>query len=143
MGKSTWSGPIQAGNKDGGALGQVVLVQSFDFTEADLAAPFATDIVLPAGARILDIFVDTPVIFDGADTLELGDGTDADAIADIAALNGAARITAARDVPQTLFGNDLAAETTITVTASGSTSTTGEGVLTVKYQQVQNAVPAN
>lgn len=138
MGKTTFSGPVRAGNKDV-AVGQVILQQQQVIGFADIEAntdTFQTDIVLPAGAHILEVFAENIAAFSGAATLEVGDGTDADAIADIGALNAATRVVGTFDQAQKTFSAPLADEVQITLTRTAAvTLTTGTMVFTVHYAQ--------
>lgn len=138
MGQTTFSGPLRAGDKDV-AAGQVVLQQQQVIGFADIEAntdTFQTDIVLPAGAHILEVFVENIAAFSGAATLEVGDGSDADAIADIAALNGATRIVGTFDQTQKTFCAPLASQVQITLTRTAAvTLTAGTMVFCVHYAQ--------
>lgn len=142
MGNTTFSGPIRAGKKDV-AVGQVILQQEQVIGFADIEAntdTFETDIILPAGAHIIDVFAETITAFSGAATLEVGDGSDPDAIADIGALDGATRVVGTFDQDQKTFSAPLASEVRITLTRTAAvTLTTGEMVFCVQYaQQVPN-----
>ena len=76
MANTTFSGPIRAGDirdttgttlgQDVANVGQVVLAQSFRFTQAGLATSANTPIVIPANSQIVEITVYIDVAFDGA-----------------------------------------------------------------------------
>ena len=105
MSFSTFSGPIRSGTVRIGSsenCGLAVLMQS----KALPAAAGATTVaILPAGAQILDIIVDTTTVFDQATTLKIGDA-----------------------------GNDDLFVTQTTITTAG-TATTGAARVTIMYAQ--------
>jgi hypothetical protein len=78
MGKTTFSGPIRAGNiynTTGTTLGDnvknvgsVVLVQHFPITQAGTATALGTDIVLPANSHILNMQMVVTAAWSGAAT---------------------------------------------------------------------------
>ena len=83
MGKTTFSGPIRAGNianTTGTTLGEnvknigsVVMVQVYAVTQAASATALGTDIVLPANSHILNIQMLNTVAWDGvASTMSVG-----------------------------------------------------------------------
>lgn len=78
MGKTTFSGPIRAGNiydTTGTTLGSnvknvgsVVMVQHFPITQAGTATALATTVVLPANSHILNMQMIVLTAWDGAAT---------------------------------------------------------------------------
>ena len=78
MGKTTFSGPIRAGNiydTTGTTLGtnvknvgSVVMVQHYPITQADTATALGTTIVLPADSHILNMQMVVLTAWDGAAT---------------------------------------------------------------------------
>lgn len=82
MGKTTFTGPIRAGNilqTSGTTLGQnvknvgsVVMVQTFPVTQAGSTAALATSIVLPANSHILNIQIVQTTAWAGTTTVSLG-----------------------------------------------------------------------
>lgn len=78
MGKTTFSGPIRAGNifdtsgttlgKDVKNVGSVVMVQTFPITQAGTATALATTIVLPANSHILNMQMVVLTAWTGAAT---------------------------------------------------------------------------
>ena len=82
MGKTTFSGPIRAGNiydTTGTALGtnvknvgSVVMVQTFPITQAGTQTALATPIVLPANSHILNIQVLQTVAWATTTTISVG-----------------------------------------------------------------------
>lgn len=78
MGKTTFSGPIRAGNildttgttvgTNVKNVGSVVMVQTFPITQAGTATALATPIVLPANSHILNIQMVVTAAWDGAAT---------------------------------------------------------------------------
>lgn len=80
MGATTFSGPIKAGTVREGAsrnTGSVVLCQTYSPALGSKAAANHdfTAMVLPAGARIVDIFVDQTVVPGGSSTTTISAGT--------------------------------------------------------------------
>lgn len=82
MGKSTFSGPIRAGNiydTTGTELGtnvknvgSVVMVQTFPITQAGTTTALATPIVLPANSHIMNIQVIQTVAWATTTTISVG-----------------------------------------------------------------------
>lgn len=78
MGKTTYSGPIRAGNirettgttlgTDVKNVGSVVMVQHYPITQALTATALATTIVLPADSHILNMQMVVLTAWDGAAT---------------------------------------------------------------------------
>ena len=78
MGKTTFSGPIRAGNiydTTGTTLGtnvknvgSVVMVQHYPITQADTATALGTTVVLPADSHILNMQMVVLTAWDGAAT---------------------------------------------------------------------------
>ena len=78
MGKTTFTGPIKAGNilntsgttlgKDVKNVGSVELVQHYSLTQAGTATALGTQIVLPANSHILNIQMLATAAWTGAAT---------------------------------------------------------------------------
>lgn len=136
MGQTTFSGPLLVGKKDTNEIGEMLLTQEYDLVYTQTGAAFATDIVLPAGARIVDIYLDITATFNAATTLEIGDGTDADKYADFSSLlaAGAGRLVGSYDAAQIVAIGDIgASDVTITVTPTTESASSGAGTLVVTY----------
>lgn len=134
MAFSTFSGPIRSGTVrygDGINTGVVVLVQA-----ADLELASSIPCVLPAGAQILDIFIDVTTTFTTGATLAVGDGVTADkyvtAITTPAAGRQSITFTAAQ---LTAMSNIGTSDVSVTVTMAGTTAVAGAGFITVVYAQ--------
>lgn len=79
MGKTTYTGPIRAGNvlNTSGTtidsnvknVGSVVMVQTYPITQAGTATALATPIVLPANSHILNIQMVVTTVWSGAATV--------------------------------------------------------------------------
>ena len=82
MGKTTFTGPIRAGNilnTSGTTLGQnvknvgsVVMAQTVPITQAGTATALGTQIVLPANSHIVSIQMLNTVAWDTTNTLSIG-----------------------------------------------------------------------
>lgn len=76
MGKTTFTGPVRSGNiintsgttlgKDVKNVGSVVLCQSAPVTQAGSATAYATNIVLPAYSKIVEMMLYVDTAWDGA-----------------------------------------------------------------------------
>lgn len=140
MGRTHFSGPITSGTQREGAsanFGHTVLKQTDTFGFADTGA-FATEIVLPAGSQILDMFVDLTAAWNAtADALEIGTASNADAYGDVADLQTTGRVTVTIDADQAGAIDDIGtADKTVylKITSTGSPSA-GAGIITVLYAQ--------
>ena len=151
MGFTTFSGPLRAGTVREGAsanVGLPVLSQTVSvaatvaLTSAAVAQPLWT---LPAGAKVLDIYVEKTVAASGnsvsAIAMTVGDGTTADKYVGSVAIG----VTAIRTLQATItagyvpaeLNNIGTADKTLygTFTATTGNPTAGTIVLTVLYQQ--------
>jgi hypothetical protein len=134
MAFSTFSGPIRSGTVrygSGNNTGVAVLSQS-----AVLGLTTSIACVLPAGAQILNIFIDVTTTFTTGATLAVGDGTTADkyvtAITTPAAGRQSITFTAAQ---LTAISNIGTTDVAVTVTMAGTTAIAGAGFITVVYAQ--------
>jgi hypothetical protein len=142
MANTTFSGPIRAGTVREGAsanLGKVVLSQTDTFAYTDTSA-FATTIILPAGAQIVDQIVDVLTVWDSgtSDALEIGTSADPDAYGDIADLQVAGRAVVDPDATQGAAIDDIGtADVTVyaKITSAGGSLTQGSARLTITYVQ--------
>ena len=151
MAFSTFTGPVRSGtvkNTTGTTLGTidntglVVLSQA-----AALGLATTTPFVLPAGAQIMDIYIDVTTTFTGGSTLAVGDGTTADkyvtAITTAAAGRQALTFSGAQ---LTAMYNIGTSDVQVTVTMAGTTAVAGAGYITVEYIQKTSSgaeVPAS
>ena len=135
------SGPLTAGTvKDttgttGGNvrnIGNVVLAQS-----AAIPATAGTTTIgcLPAGSRILNIYINTTTVFNSATTLLIGDGTTTNKYLTTTTITTAALISAdSGNLVSTAIDNVGATDVLIVATTSGS-ATTGAATIAVVYVQ--------
>lgn len=141
MGFSTFSGPVRSGTVQWGPsdnTGLSILSQSATLP----AAPGTTTIaVLPAGAQILNVVVDTTTQYNAATTLALGDGTTANKYMTAATITGGASgsrilqsvIDAALVAGQ--ITNIGTSDVTIVGTTASTTATAGAATVTIMYVQ--------
>lgn len=142
MGSTTFSGPVKAGTVREGAgqnTGKVVLSQTATFTFADTGS-FATSIILPAGAQIVQFHVDVDTAWDSvtSDALEIGTSGDADAYGDVADLQTAGRTTASVDATQAAAIDDIGTSDVtvyLTITSVGGSLSQGSARITALYVQ--------
>ena len=143
MGSTTWSGPIKAGTVREGAsanVGSVVLSQTATFTHAQAEVDTSTGIIIPANSQIIDIHVEVTTAWDSATgaALEIGNGTDVDKYADVAALKTpTGRSTVAVDATQAAAWMDVGtSDVTIytKITETGAAAA-GSANITVLYCQ--------
>ena len=140
MAFSTFTGPVRSGtvkNTTGTTLGTidntgvVVLSQA-----AALGLATTTPFVLPAGAQILNIYIDVTTAFTISSTLAVGDGTTADkyvtAITTAAAGRQALTFSGAQ---LTAMYNIGTSDVQVTVTMAGTTAVAGAGHITIEYIQ--------
>lgn len=134
MAFSTFSGPIRSGTVrygTGNNTGVAVLMQA-----NALGLTTSVPCVLPAGAQILNIFIDVTTTFTTGATLAVGDGTTADkyvtAITTPAAGRQAITFTAAQ---LTAISNIGTTDVPVTITMAGTTAIAGAGFITVVYAQ--------
>jgi hypothetical protein len=145
-GTSFLGGPIFAGSLPTQAdFGSVILEQNVVLTQAGASTVSGT-ILLPASAQILDIVIDTTVVWNSgtSDTLSVGTvagGTQYASGVDVKTAAGRQRptFTAAQLTNMLNIGANTAA--VVTVTPAGTTATTGSTSVSFHYQMnVQNAL---
>lgn len=142
MGKTTFSGPVQAGTVREGAsanVGGAVLSQTASFGFADTGA-FLSGIILPAGAQIIDQIVDVTTVWDSvtSDALEIGTLADPDAYGDVADLQTGGRAVVDPDATQGAAIDDIGDSDIpvyLKITSAGGSLTTGAARLTITYRQ--------
>jgi len=149
MGKTTFTGPIRAGNildTSGTTLGQnvknvgsVVMVQTFPITQAGTATALGTNIVLPADSHILNIQMVVTAPWTGAATT-FNVGTSATAT-ELVALGaggtiGVIGLLPGSDATRTANWDDSTTDKRIFVLSTNTG--TGAGTLTVRYIQAHD-----
>lgn len=150
MGKTTFTGPIRAGNildtsgttlgKDVKNVGSVVMVQHYPITQAGTATALGTTIVLPANSHILQIQLVTTVAWTGASSnLSLGTSATATELVAATAISsiGINGLNPGNDA--TRVGNwDDTGTTDKRVFALSANTGSGVGTLTVRYIQAHD-----
>jgi hypothetical protein len=152
MARTTFSGPIRAGNifnttgttvgTDIANVGQVVMAQSSAITQTSSA----TTIVIPANSQIVEMTLYVTTAWTGvgvAQYLTLGNTVLATAYTAIWGVNGGTigvvSITPGTDATRTLAFVDVGA-TDVNIVASSDSPGAGAGYLTVRYVQANNLV---
>ena len=152
MGKTTFTGPIRAGNivntsgttvgQDVKNVGTVVTAQTVAITQADTATALGTAIVLPANSQIVDVKLFVTTAWNGtASTLNVGTSATATELvaAGAGGTLGVIGLTAGADA--TRVGNWADVGTSDVQIYVLSTNTgAGVGKLTVSYIQAQDTV---
>lgn len=150
MGKTTFTGPIRAGNildtsgttlgKDVKNVGSVVMVQHYPVTQAGTATALGTTIVLPANSHILQIQLVTTVAWTGASSnFSLGTSATATELVAATAISsiGINGLTPGNDA--TRVGNwDDTGTADKRVFALSANTGSGVGTLTVRYIQAHD-----
>lgn len=142
MATTTFSGPVQAGTvRDGSGanVGGAVLTQTATFAYTDTGA-FATTIILPASAQIIDQMVDVTTAWDSgtSDALEIGTSADPDAYGDVANLQSGGRTLVDPDATQAAAIDDIGTSDVtvyLKITSSGSAASAGAARVTITYRQ--------
>jgi hypothetical protein len=151
MGKTTFTGPIRAGNilnTSGTTLGQdvknvgsVVLAQTVPVTQAGTATALGTEIVLPANSQIVDITMTVLTAWNGvASTFNVGSSATATELVAAAAGGtiGVIRLSPGTDATRTAAWDDVGT-TDKRVWVLSTNTGAGVGTLTVRYIQAQDA----
>ena len=153
MGKSTFSGPLRAGNiydTTGTTLGtnvknvgSVVMVQVYAVTQADSATALSTTIVLPANSHILNIQLLSTVAWSGAaPTISVGTSATATELVSAGVTSGAiglAALTPGTDGTRTANWDDTGTADKRIFVLSANTGA-GVGTITVRYIQAHDLV---
>ena len=153
MGKTTFSGPIRAGdipNTTGTTLGtdvknvgSVVMVQVYPITQALTATALATTIVLPANSHILNIQLLATTAWTGAaTTISLGTSATATELVSAGVTSGAiglAALTPGTDGTRTANWDDTGTADKRVFVLSANTGD-GVGTITVRYIQAHDLV---
>ena len=148
MGKTTFTGPIRAGNilnTSGTTLGQdvknvgsVVMVQTYPITQALTATALATTIVLPANSHIMNIQMLNTVAWDATDTLSVGTSATATELVALTSMTvGLIGLTPGTDATRTANWDDNGTSDKRIWVKSANTGI-GVGTLTVRYIQAHD-----
>lgn len=148
MGKTTFSGPIRAGNianTTGTTLGtnvknvgSVVMVQVFPVTQAGSATALGTEIVLPANSHILNIQMVNTVAWDATNTLSVGTTATATELVALTAMPvGVVGLNPGTDATRTAAWDDTGTTDKRIFVKSANTGA-GVGTLTVRYIQAHD-----
>jgi hypothetical protein len=149
MGKTTFTGPIRAGNilnTSGTTLGQnvknvgsVVMVQTFPITQAGTATALGTQIVLPANSHIMNIQMLNTVAWTGAaTTLSVGETVTANELCALTSMPvGLVGMNPGTDATRTGNWDDVGATDARIFVKSANTGD-GVGTITVRYIQAHD-----
>lgn len=150
MGKTTFTGPIRAGDilntsgttlgKDVRNVGSVVMVQTFPITQAGTATALGTPIVLPANSHIMNIQMVVTTAWTGAATT-FNVGTSAAATELVSAgaggTIGVIGLLPGSDATRTANWDDTGTVDRRVFVQSANTGS-GVGTLTVRYIQAHD-----
>ena len=148
MGKTTFTGPIRAGNilnTSGTTLGQdvknvgsVVMAQTYPITQALTATALGTTIVLPANSHILNIQMLNTVAWDATNTLSVGTSATATELVALTAMTvGLVGLNPGTDATRTAAWDDIGTTDKRIFVKSANTGV-GVGTLTVRYIQAHD-----
>jgi hypothetical protein len=148
MGKTTFTGPIRAGNilnTSGTTLGQnvknvgsVVMVQVFPITQALTATALGTAIVLPANSHILNIQMLNTTAWDATNTLSVGTTATATELVALTAMPvGLVSLNPGTDATRTANWDDIGTTDKRIFVKSANTGA-GVGTITVRYIQAHD-----
>ena len=150
MGKTTFTGPIRAGNileTSGTTLGQnvknvgsVVMVQHYPITQALTATALGTTIVLPADSHILNMQMVVTAVWSGAaTTFSVGTSATSTELVSGAAGGtiGVIGLNPGSDATRTANWDDTGTTDKRVFVLSANTGT-GVGTLTVRYIQAHD-----
>ena len=150
MGKTTFTGPIRAGNilnTSGTTLGQdvknvgsVVMAQTYPITQALTATALGTTIVLPANSHILNIQMVVATVWNGAaTTFSVGTSATSTELVSGAAGGtiGVIGLSPGSDATRTANWDDTGTTDKRVFVLSANTGT-GVGTLTVRYIQAHD-----
>jgi len=150
MGKTTFTGPIRAGNilnTSGTTLGQdvknvgsVVMAQTVPITQAGTSTALGTTIVLPANSHILNIQMLVTTVWNGA-TTTFSIGTSATAtelvVGGAGSAIGLVALNPGTDATRTANWDDIGTTDKRIFVLSANTGT-GVGTITVRYIQAHD-----
>ncbi len=150
MGKTTFTGPIRAGNilnTSGTTLGQdvknvgsVVMVQTYPITQALTATALGTTIVLPANSHILNMQMVVTAVWSGAaTTFSVGTSATSTELVSAAAGGtiGVIGLNPGSDATRTANWDDTGTTDKRIFVLSANTGT-GVGTITVRYIQAHD-----
>lgn len=148
MGKTTFTGPIRAGNilnTSGTTLGQnvknvgsVIMVQHFPVTQAATATALATSIVLPANSHILQINMLNTVAWDATNTMSVGISATATELAPLTAMIvGINSLPPGTDATRAALWDDTGT-TDKRIWLKSANTGAGVGTLTIRYIQAHD-----
>ena len=144
MGKTTFTGPVRAGNilNTSGTtidsnvknVGSVVMVQTYPITQAGTATALATPIVLPANSHILNIQMLNTTPWDATNTLSVGTSATATELVALTAMTtGLVALNPGTDATRTANWDDTVTGKRIWVKSANTG--VGVGTITVRYIQ--------
>ena len=147
MGKTTFTGPVRAGNilNTSGTtidsnvknVGSVVMVQTYPITQALTATALATPIVLPANSHILNIQMLNTTAWDATNTLSVGTSATATELVALTAMTaGLVSLTPGTDATRTANWDDTVTGKRIWVKSANTGA--GVGTITVRYIQAHD-----
>ena len=147
MGKTTFTGPVRAGNilNTSGTtidsnvknVGSVVMVQTYPITQALTATALATPIVLPANSHILNIQMLNTTAWDATNTLSVGTSATATELVALTAMTaGLVALTPGTDATRTANWDDTITGKRIWVKSANTGA--GVGTITVRYIQAHD-----
>jgi hypothetical protein len=148
MGKTTFTGPIRAGNildTSGTTLGQnvknvgsVVMVQTYPITQAGTETALATNIVLPANSHILNIQMLNTVAWDATNTLSVGTSATATELCALTAqILGLVSMVPGADATRAAAWDDIGT-TDKRIWVKSANTGVGVGTITVRYIQAHD-----
>lgn len=147
MGKTTFTGPIRAGDilqtsgttigKDVKNVGSVVMAQHYPITQAATATALGLTIVLPANSHILQMQMLTTVAWTGASSnFSVGTTATATELVGATAIGtvGVVGLTPGTDAAKTALWDDVG---TVGIRLFGLSANTGSGVGTLVVRYIQ------
>jgi hypothetical protein len=149
MGKTTFTGPIRAGNilntagttlgQDVKNVGSVVMVQTYPITQALTATALGTTIVLPANSHVMNIQMLNTVAWDGAaSTLSVGTSATATELCALTSMTvGLVAMNPGTDATRTANWDDTGTTDKRIFVKSANTGA-GVGTITVRYIQAHD-----
>ena len=148
MGKTTFTGPIRAGNilnTSGTTLGQdvknvgsVVMVQVYPITQALTATALGTTIVLPANSHVMNIQMLNTVAWDATNTLSVGTTATATELCALTAMPaGLVSLNPGTDATRIANWDDTGTTDKRIFVKSANTGA-GVGTITVRYIQAHD-----
>jgi len=148
MGKTTFTGPIRAGNilntagttlgQDVKNVGSVVMVQTYPITQALTATALGTTIVLPANSHVMNIQMLNTTAWDATNTLSVGTSATATELVALTAMTaGLIALNPGTDATRTANWDDTGTTDKRIFVKSANTGA-GVGTITVRYIQAHD-----